>query len=213
MTVELYFWDIPKSKILQALLIISRQFISLRFNSEISFFKLLGTGKGETFTPRDANLTRWGLLLVSNNFENKNVIKSWQKIATSEKYFQLSPFAATGKWSQKSPFQISAPQSKNSEIVVITRAKIKYRHIVKFWANVPPVVSSLKAAPGLIEAFGIGESPLGLQGTFSIWKNEPSIKDFAFKGEAHALVIRQTHEIGWYSEELFARFEVISKAE
>ena len=213
MTVELYFWDIPKSKILQALLRISRQFISLRFNSEISFFKLLGTGKGETFTPRDANLTRWGLLLVSKNFENKNVIKSWQKIATSEKYFQLSPIAAHGKWSQKSPFQISTPQSTNSEILVITRAKIKYRHIFKFWANVPPVVSSLKAAPGLIETFGIGESPIGLQGTFSIWKNEASIKDFAFKGAAHALVIRKTHEIGWYSEELFARFEVISKAE
>ena len=213
MTVELYFWDIPKSKILQALLIISRQFISLRFNSEISFFKLLGTGKGETFTPRDVNLKRWGLLVVKKSPANLNAIKSWQKIATSEKYFQLSPIAAHGKWSQKSPFQISAPQSTNSEILVITRAKIKYRHIFKFWANVPPVVSSLKAAPGLIEAFGIGESPLGLQGTFSIWKNEASIKDFAFKGAAHALVIRQTHEIGWYSEELFARFKVVTEAE
>ena len=166
MTVELYFWDIPKTKIFPALLRISRQFISLRMHRDISFFKLLGTGKGETFTPRDANLKRWGLLVVSKSSSNLNAIKSWQKIATSEKYFQLSPIAAHGKWAQKSPFQISTPQSTNSE-----------------------------------------------QGTFSIWKNEASINDFAFKEAAHALVIRKTHEIGWYSEELFARFEVISKAE
>ena len=65
----------------------------------------------------------------------------------------------------------------------------------------------------IIEAFGIGESPFGLQGTFSIWRNEASIKDFAFKGAAHVLVIRQTHEVGWYSEELFARFKVVTEAE
>jgi hypothetical protein len=213
MKVELFFWEIPKTKIFHALLKISWQFVSLKLNRNISFFKLLGTGKGETFTPNDANLSRWGLLIISERSQELNAIQSWQKIANSEKHYLLSPISAHGKWSRKNPFDINILQSSESKIAVITRAKIKYRHLFKFWANVPPVVSSLKSSPGLIEAFGIGESPIGLQGTFSLWKNESSIKDFAFKGEAHALAIRNTQKIGWYSEELFARFEVISTAE
>jgi hypothetical protein len=67
---------------------------------------------------------------------------------------------------------------------------------------------SLRNSPGLISAIGIGEAPIGLQGTFSLWENPASIKEFAYRGQAHREVIAATHREQWYAEELFARFAV-----
>jgi hypothetical protein len=61
----------------------------------------------------------------------------------------------------------------------------------------------------LISAIGIGEAPIGLQGTFSLWSSAASLRDFAYKGKAHQVAIEQTKQFNWYSEELFARFEVL----
>ena len=70
------------------------------------------------------------------------------------------------------------------------------------------MTASLKNSPGLISAIGIGEAPLGLQGTFSIWENQKAIRDFAYKGAAHQAAIEATHRERWYAEELFARFAI-----
>ena len=175
-------------------------------------YKLLGTGKGESFTPSDANPHAWGLLFISESAVNSSVT-SWRKFALSEKYFHLSPISSHGRWANKEPFTLSERRNADSQVAVITRARIKNRHALKFWRSVPPVVESLKSSPGLIWSIGIGESPIGLQGTFSIWNSEEELANFAFKGREHAKVIKQTRDIGWYAEELFARFEVISKAE
>ena len=73
----------------------------------------------------------------------------------------------------------------------------------------PPVVSDLHSSPGLLAAIGIGEAPIGLQGTFSLWESASALRTFAYKGEAHQRAIADTERIGWYSEELFSRFEVL----
>jgi len=73
---------------------------------------------------------------------------------------------------------------------------------------VPPVSADLNATPGLITSLGIGEAPVGLQGTFSLWQNNDSITQFSSRQKPHAAVIARIHETGWYSEELFARFKV-----
>jgi hypothetical protein len=56
---------------------------------------------------------------------------------------------------------------------------------------------------------GIGELPVGLQGTFSLWRTAADLRAFAYQGVAHAAAIRRTSEKGWYAEELFARFGVV----
>ena len=66
----------------------------------------------------------------------------------------------------------------------------------------------MKAAPGLVAAIGIGEAPIGLQGTFSLWDSAAAIRDFAYKGAAHQKAIADTSAYNWYSEELFVRFAV-----
>ena len=214
MRIHLFFWEVDNSKVPSAFLKMATGHFFLKLNKSVSFYKLLGTGKGETFIPRDANKNRWGLLLVTNRDLNSlKVIRSWRKIARSEKYFELSAISSIGSWAKRQPFTINSIKDPNSKIAVITRARIKYKLSKTFWKSVPPVAVSLKEAPGLIWAIGIGEAPFSLQGTFSLWDNEKSVKDFAYRGAAHTQVIKTTRDLDWYSEELFARFEVISKAE
>lgn len=213
MSVQLYIWEIPKSKIPIAIIKMATNRIYLKSNPSITFYKLLGTGKGETFTPSDANLQSWALLIVGTDQRESKIVKRWRKISKRERYFELSPIASHGSWAGKKPFVVNPLQNSNSEIAVITRARIKFKLSNAFWLAVPPVVHSLKSSPGLKMALGIGEAPIGLQGTFSIWENSAALEKFAFTGEEHSRVIRQTRELGWYSEELFSRFEVISKAE
>ena len=76
----------------------------------------------------------------------------------------------------------------------------------RFWRAVPPVTSSLHDSPGLIAAIGIGEAPIGLQGTFSMWESSAALTDFAYRGDAHNAAIEATKKYSWYSEELFSRF-------
>lgn len=191
---------------------------TLKGNSSISFWKLLGTGKGETFTPRDADPRRWGLLInieesALAEFEDSRLIKRWNERSIDRFEATLKPIAVHGKWSKENPFKSEiAPIDWSGKVVAITRARIKWRKNFLFWRSVPPVTKSLKSAPGLISAIGIGEAPLGLQGTFSIWEDPKTISYFAYRGEAHKEVIAATAREKWYAEELFGRFALINSS-
>ncbi|HYT10539.1 MAG TPA: monooxygenase, partial [Mycobacteriales bacterium] len=52
------------------------------------------------------------------------------------------------------------------------------------------------------------ESPVGLQGTFSLWDSAGALREFAYAGPAHRSVVERTPAERWYAEELFARFAV-----
>lgn len=188
----------------------------LRRGKGVSFAKMLGCGKGETFTPRDADPNRWGCLVVIPERElpaldSSPTIRAWRKRSLSEFRLVLDPIAATGMWSKKKPFTVRTPNEPTEyagQVVAITRARIKASQTLRFFNSVPPVTTSLHQSPGLIAAIGIGEAPIGLQGTFSLWESAQAIKDFAYKGAAHQKAIAQTSEFNWYAEELFARFAV-----
>jgi hypothetical protein len=188
--------------------------LALARRSDVKFWKLLGAGKGETFTPRDADIRRWGLLVVvdkDSEIANSKMIKRWNKKSQSHFSAQLSPISVNGAWSKKSPFD-QIPKVTNDwsgKVVAITRARIKWRKNVIFWNSVPPVTTSLHSSPGLISAIGIGEAPIGLQGTFSIWESGEAVKNFAYSGAAHKEAIKATHRHAWYAEEMFARFALI----
>ncbi len=62
---------------------------------------------------------------------------------------------------------------------------------------------------GLRLAVGIGEAPVGLQGTFSLWSDAAALQEFAHRRPAHTAVVARTATEGWYAEELFARFAVL----
>ena len=218
MITKVYFWRVSRRDIFWAVLRMALDRRALRRNPNISFWKLLGTGKGETFTPRDADPRRWGLILnieegSLEEFENSKLMRRWNERALDRFEALLKPIAVHGKWSRRNPFKSEiAPIDWNGKVVAITRARIEWRKNFLFWRSVPPVTLSLKSAPGLIGAIGIGEAPIGLQGTFSIWEDPKTISYFAYRGEAHKEVIAATAREKWYAEEMFGRFALINSS-
>jgi len=208
----IYFWKIKPTKIGFALLQMALDRGALRRMKGVSFAKMLGTGKGETFTPRDADANRWGALIVIDDInlkelDNSKLINSWRKNSLSEVRYLLDPISSHGLWAKLNPFAHAAAQT-DSEVIAITRARIKWFQNFRFWRAVPPVTQSLHSSPGLIETIGIGEAPIGLQGTFSHWKTGADLRNFAYKGAAHQGAIAATERHQWYAEELFARFAI-----
>jgi hypothetical protein len=210
-----YFWRIKPPAIPVAILNMATNKLLLKRVPGIKFIKLLGTGKGESFTPKDADQLRWGILVTINesnlhDLENFFVVKIWRKISSNQYRVILKPIASHGLWSKQDPF-IVEKFDWSGKVAAVTRARIVWRKNLQFWKAVPPVTESLHQSEGLINAIGIGEAPIGLQGTFSIWESAAALRDFAYKGRAHVAAIAATESNKWYSEELFARFAVIEE--
>jgi len=208
----IYFWKIKQSKIGFALLRMALDRGALRRAKGVKFAKMLGSGKGETFTPRDADATRWGALVVIDSaqlsaLDSSRTINRWRENSVEEVRYLVDPISSHGLWAKKNPFDY-AKSAGEGEVVAITRARIKWSQNFRFWKAVPPVTSSLHSSPGLIRTIGIGEAPIGLQGTFSHWRSGADLRNFAYKGAAHQEAIAATERHAWYAEELFARFSV-----
>lgn len=213
MITAVYLWRIPPIRTPQAIWHMALDRSSLKKDPSIAFHKLIGTGTGETFTPRDADPTLWGLIVTIDEmnvaaFDAGSVVSSWRKFAISEVRYLASPISSHGKWAGVQPFDVDFELGKSwtGQVLAITRAKIRWRKNLRFWRAVPPVIESLRHEIGVESAIGIGEAPLGLQGTLSIWRDGAALQAFAYKGAAHSAVIRETARQHWYSEELFARF-------
>jgi len=216
MIVLVYFWKINLRSLPIAILHMALDRITLRRNKKVTFFKSLGSGKGETFTPKDADAKRWGLLVVIDStevdtFDASPLISSWRKISTAEYRAVLQPISSHGLWSKRKPFDENQISNWQGPVAAITRARIKWAMNQKFWRAVPPVTVSLKSSPGLLSAIGIGEAPIGLQGTFSRWESGAALRTFAYQGQAHIAAIQATKDLDWYAEELFARFAIIEE--
>ena len=208
----IYFWKIKSSKIGFALLRMALDRGALRRIKGVQFAKMLGTGKGETFTPRDADANQWGALIVLDSakldsLDNSKLINRWRSHSLSEVRYLLDPISSHGLWAKENPFAYATTQS-DGEVVAITRARIKWFQNLRFWRAVPPVTASLHSSAGLLKTIGIGEAPIGLQGTFSHWNSGADLRNFAYKGAAHQEAIAATERHNWYAEELFARFAV-----
>ena len=212
----LHLWGVPGRAVPRAVWRMAVDRSLLRRTPGLRFAKLLGTGSGRTFTPSDADPTRWGLLAVWDDyaavdrFERGPVAGRWRAFAEEEWTARMRPLAARGRWSRQEPFGQPVPAPWNGPVAAVTRARLILRRAVRFWAAVPPVSADLHRAPGLRMALGIGEAPLGLQGTFSVWDDTDALNAFAYDRPPHAAVIERTAREGWYAEELFARLAVLS---
>lgn len=181
----------------------------------LRFAKLLGTGDGRTFGVRDADPRTWALLATwadpddAARFEEHPVARGWDALAGARWRAELAPLTSTGRWSSRAPFGSPTPRRTPGGVVAITRARLRAGRAPRFWAAVPPVAAALHDSPGLLAALGVGEAPVGLQGTLSVWADDRSLRAFAHEGAAHRAVVARTPEEGWYAEELFARLALL----
>ena len=211
-----HLFRVPAGKIPAAVVRMAADRGPLRRTRGVRFAKLVGTGSGRTFTVRDADPTRWGILAVwdsadhARHFEQSSpVLRAWERIAVEHWRGDLLLQRSRGAWSGREPFGAGGHHVPDGPVVAITRARIRWRLAPRFWRAVPPVSADLQQRPGLRCALGFGEAPIGLQGTFSVWESGNALKSFAYGGAAHRDAIRATGELDWYAEELFARFALV----
>ncbi len=212
--VTLHLWGVRGPSVVRALGRMATDRARLRAVPGLSFAKLLGTGSGRTFDVRDADPGHWGLLACWESaataaaFELSRVCRGWDAVAAERLRVAMTPLASTGRWSGREPFGTPAPTRHDGRTAALTRARLAPRKASTFWRAVPPVAAALHASPGLELAIGVGEAPVGLQGTFSVWSSAAALSSFAYSDAAHLEAIRRTAEERWYAEELFARFAV-----
>ncbi|HYN97550.1 MAG TPA: monooxygenase [Pilimelia sp.] len=221
--VSLHVWRVPRRAVPAALVRMAADPRRLRAIPGLRFGKLLGTGTGDTFGPADADLTRYAALAVWADpaalarFEAGPVAGGWARLARHAATVHLAPLSSRGRWSGQDPFgpgPAPTPRPGPGEqgrrpVLALTRARLRPRRALTFWRAVPPVVAELRGAPGLLARFGIGEAPIGWQGTVSVWRDTADLVRFAYRQPEHRAVVTRTPTQGWYAEELFARFAVL----
>lgn len=178
----------------------------------LEFGKMLGSGSRNGFSILP-NLSVYGLLCVWENewkarnfFEKHPLFAAFCEKSSDQWTVYMRTVMAHGRWDGAEPFQIQEKFDENRLIGVITRATIRVNHLWRFWRFVPSVSRSVKSRDGLLFSVGIGELPIIQQATFSLWENSYLMKAYAYQSRFHKEVVRRTRELGWYKEELFARF-------
>jgi hypothetical protein len=218
-TVTFHLWGVPTRSVPAAFAAMARERRPLRTTPGLTFGKLLGTGSGETFGWRDADIHHWAVLACWSSpesavaFDGSDVVRRFDARSHERLKVVLEPLSSKGSWSGRAPFeQARRDEPYAGPVVALTRARIRPNRWREFWQSVPPVSDELARTEGLRLRLGIGEAPVGLQGTFSIWRSHEDLIAFAYRGSAHQQVVRRTRERGWYAEELFARFAVLDVA-
>jgi hypothetical protein len=202
MPVTLHVWRVPPRRVPEAMI---RLGVRRRHLPGVSFVKFLGTGSGLSFGPGDADLTRFAAVTVS--VEDVR-FAAWDRLAVSAARVALEPLASRGSWSGATPFA-GIPRKTDGMVLALTRARLRPSRALTFWRAIPPVARELAAAPGLVARFGVGEAPIGWQGTVSLWRDATDLTRFAYRQPEHRAVIARTPVDRWYAEELFARFAVL----
>jgi hypothetical protein len=233
--VTLHVWRVPRRRVVGALWRVARDRRRLRRAPGVRFAKLLGTGAGRHFGAGRTDLTRWAAVIAwdgpdsAAGFDHTPVGRAWQALTSASCRLELRPVASRGSWAGQVPFATSTDGATSTEgatspegatstegatptgpVLALTRARLRPLRALRFWRAIEPVGTAAGQAPGLLAAFGVGEAPVGWQGTVSLWRSGRDLVEFAYRNPHHRDAIARTPTQRWYAEELFARFAVLS---
>jgi heme-degrading monooxygenase HmoA len=216
--VRLHLWGVDDRHVPSAFIRMGAHRLALRRMARRpdgpTFAKLLGTARPTTFGPSATDPHHWGLLTVwrsaahADAFDDSPVARSWALIATESARIGATPVASRGQWSRREPFGRPVPSPIHGPVAALTRARIRTGHLRDFWAQSEQVAGGLADSDGVMLATGIGEAPVALQGTISIWRTVEDMNRFARHESRHVEAMRKAPTDGWYAEELFARLRV-----
>lgn len=159
------------------------------------------------------SLHLWAVLVVAHPHRQVKLPRFCERwfgwFGTTLSTYTLSAFQAHGSWDGQEIYgrQNQSPQPE-LPVAILTRATIRNRSIRAFFKEVDAVAHEMQATPGFVYSIGIGEIPWKKQATFSVWQNLDAVKQFAYRMQHHAAVVRKTRKEDWYSEEMFVRFTV-----
>lgn len=206
----------------------------VRFGKLLGTGSGTGFGPSDVDLTRWAALAVWSDPARAADFDDGPVGRAWARIADAGARLELRPMASRGRWAGVEPFGVDPARrpppadgdparrpppaghgppaarqpTSGGPVLALTRARLRPSRAVTFWRAIPPVAEALRDAPGLLARFGIGEAPLGFQGTVSVWRDTTDLVRFAYRHPEHRAVIARTPDTRWYAEELFARFEI-----
>ncbi len=181
----------------------------------IGFWKLLGSGTGEGFTPVPntgvyAILATWPDLETARaRTESASIFRRYAARSVENWQVFLAPVSVRGRWSGETPFGADRGTGQDGPLAALTRATIRPRAAVRFWQRVPDISTVIGSDPNVAFKIGVGEVPLFHQVTFSIWPDAASMAAFARADGPHARAVRAVRDGDWFSEELYARFRVL----
>ncbi|MEN0047576.1 MAG: hypothetical protein AAF806_11005 [Bacteroidota bacterium] len=189
-----------------------RAYGKLKGTKGLGFHRMLGSGGDRGFS-------------IFPNWSTYGLISVWEKATDAEQFFQkhsvfkdflnysqehwtvyLKTSKVHGEWSGTCPFKETISYDKKALVGVLTRATIHTKYLRHFWKFVPSVSESVHDKKGLIFSVGVGELPIVQQATFSLWESSELMMEYAYKSAYHKEVVQKTRELGWYKEEMFARF-------
>lgn len=211
-----HVFGVPRRSIAHAMVNVARDTRALRQNQGLVFGRVLGTGDGHSFTLRGTDLRHWAVVTswldadAAEAFEESRTIRRWTAMSDERLRVRLRPLTSRGSWGGRTPFGAPTPYPVPGAVASITRARIAPRAMVRFWRSVPAVAGDLAEVDGVRLAIGVGEAPIGFQGTFSIWASSEAVTAFAHRRAPHQVAIQRSETEHWYAEELFARFEVLA---
>jgi heme-degrading monooxygenase HmoA len=184
----------------------------------LRFARVLGTGRGSSTAPgadpaRTALFAVWESAADLAAFEagwfGRRLVRVHER--GGEAYgLRLALLSGRGSWAGHRVEHDLLAGASGGPVAVLTRARVRRGAGRRFRAAARSTAVEVSSAAGLLAVVGVGELPTGLLGTFSLWADAASPSRFAFRQAQHREVVRRTRAEGWYSEELFARFEPLS---
>ena len=201
--------------------------IPLLLQKKIRFYKLMGCGKGGSFSILP-DWQQWAVLVVKESIHKEVsqqqglndqlrviygswITRWWRFWGCETLTVLLQPLESKGTWDGKTVFgPFTVQKDFTGPIAVLTRASIRLSKLRRFWKFVAPTGAEIAEANGLIFSQGIGEAPWIRQATFSVWESKEAMKSFAYKRKNHVEVIQLTHKERWYAEEMFVRFALLA---
>ncbi|MGB3554576.1 MAG: spheroidene monooxygenase [Jannaschia sp.] len=178
----------------------------------LTFWKLLGSGTGEGFTPVPntgvyAILCVWSGPDAARDGLRQPVFARYRDHAVETCTLSLRPLSSRGRWSGTAPFQPDEGPA-DGPLAALTRATVRPRNLWRFWKRVPDISRRIGTNADVRLKIGVGEVPFLHQVTFSVWPDLASMARFARIGGPHAAAIEAVRREDWFAEELYARFRV-----
>ncbi|MEM6491110.1 MAG: spheroidene monooxygenase [Pseudomonadota bacterium] len=185
----------------------------------LRFFKLLGSGSGQGFSP----WPNWGVYGFLGAWESPSAaqagvspsasaLDAFRARATEHCTLTLRATRCRGAWSGVHPFPINAEDAPDEPVAVLTRASIRPMKAFAFWRRETAISADIGVQDAVRLKIGLGEAPLLRQATFSIWTDRAAIDQFARRNAAHGEAARDAWRLNWFSEYLFARFRILDVA-
>ena len=181
----------------------------------LGFWKLLGSGTGEGFTPVP-NTAVYGIMgtwpsldAATHALSTAPVFRRYRDRAEQSVTLFMKTTSVRGRWSGAEPFEAQDAPAPTGPIAALTRATLRPSIAMRFWKRVPSISHAIGTDPNVMFKIGLGEVPLFHQVTFSVWPDAASMAAFARADGPHAAAIRAVREENWFSEELYARFQIV----